>query len=393
MRFFISGLTTKRLLLSVFFLLLAGMVFGEKITVTPPHFTSTGDTGDIVDKLNEEAKNAFSNLEEINDMLGFLPDDFSNLTGGFANASVFSSDGASQRGYEGYDRFSFTLGFMGGVQLPQLSFISKIADAISNSNGEIEPDLLEEIANVSFGFDPQILNAQFGINSSFLLKGLYLGFKFSKFDTNWLSNVMPLSGFSFSTLSIGVNASYQLISQKRLLAGLLVWRGLNLGTGFIWQNTTLKIKPDISLEESIPIEIEGLTIYMPVSADDIHLDFETNNYIVPINAMTSIRLLGLNVALGAGVDLAFGSSKIDLGGSINVNNDDVNTQLQEYEVRMDTPPELKMKLVGESRTNFLNLKAMFAVGLNFGPIIIDIPLTYYFANNGYSVGVTLGVTL
>jgi hypothetical protein len=29
-------------------------------------------------------------------------------------------------------------------------------------------------------------------------------------------------------------------------------------------------------------------------------------------------------------------------------------------------------------------------GLNFGPVIIDIPFTYYF-NNGFDVGVTLGV--
>jgi hypothetical protein len=369
---------------------LAGMVFGGPITIEPPKFTGSNEF--IVDALNEKAENAFRDLREIDDMLDFLPDDFSNLARGFANASVFSSDGASQRGYEGYNLFSFTFGFMGGVQLPQFSFISKITDAISSSDGEIEPDLLKEIANIHFGFDAQMLNAQFGINTSFLLKGLYLGFKFSKFDTNWID--IPLSGFSFNTMSIGGNASYQLISQKRLLAGLLVWRGRPLGTGLIWQKTKLVITPDMQLVEDIPIPIGEPygDLIIPVSGD-ISLGFETTNYIVPINAMTSIRLLGLNVALGAGVDLAFGSSKIGVSGSFNVDEDRVNNQLQDYDVRMKTPPKLEIDLGGKSSPGFLNLKAMGAIGFNFGPVIFDIPVTYYFLNNGWSLGVTLGVTL
>jgi len=395
---FISGLTGKRLLVSVFLLLLAGMVFGidkEDIKVYPPIFKSNNSEIDISD-LDKAAEDAFNDIRDnVYNFLEFLPDDFTNLAGGFANASVFSSDGASQRGYEGYKAFSFTFGFMGGFKLPRNFSVFSILNLFKNSgNVGGGQGFFEDNMDDDVGIDPQILNAQFGINTSFLLKGLYLGFKFSKFDTHWISGVIPLSGFSFSTLSIGVNASYQLISQKRLLAGLLVWRGLNLGTGFIWQNTSFNLSPALSIDDN-PIPIEGFeTINMPVDAV-FHLGFETNTYIVPIKAMTSIRLLGfLNLAAGVGVDIAFGSSKIGVSGSFKVDKDKVNRDLQDKGLTMETDPSLVLSPVGgESKPSILNIKVMGAVGFNFGPAIIDIPLTYYFLNNGYSVGVTFGVAL
>jgi hypothetical protein len=218
---------------------LAGMAFGvDHFTITPPTFK--GGNPDEIQILNDEAEKAFNKLrDQLNEDFYFLPENLNKLAGGFSNASVFSSDGASQRGYEGYNAFCFTVGFMAAIQ--PYTILRDIMNTIYNSEGEIGSDVLKNIVNIPFGFDPQIINAQFGVNTSrFLFKGFYLGFKFSKFDTGWI-NIIPLSAFSFSTTSLGVNASFQLISQKRLPAGLLVWRGLNLGTGFIWQNTRLNI--------------------------------------------------------------------------------------------------------------------------------------------------------
>jgi hypothetical protein len=389
MRIFIVSLASKRLLVSVFLLFLAGMAFGEKITVTPPTFS--GNNPEIyIDAINQAAKEAFGDLQ--NSLNDFLPDNFNNLAGGFANASVFSSDGASQRGYEGYNAFSFTFGFMGALKLPELKYINTITNAINSNEGEIGTDLLKDIVNIPFGLDLQVINAQLGINTSkFLLKGLYLGFKFSKFDTDWIKG-LPFSDFSFKTMSMGVNASYQLISQKRLLGGLLVWRGLNLGTGFIWQNTSLDITPALPIDDEIliPIKELELEIGMPINGL-LHMGFETNTYIVPIKAMTSLRLAWfLNLTLGVGVDIAFGSSNIDISGSINVDRNKV-TGLPEG-VYMDTEPKLELSLGGGSRPSIINLKIMGAVGFNFGPVIIDIPVTYYFMDNGYSLGITMGLT-
>jgi hypothetical protein len=389
MRIFISGLTGKWLLVFVFLLFLAGMAFGaDKFTVTPPTFT-----GPNYEELNNEAEKAFIKLKnELNDKFKFLPDRVDKLAGGFANASVFSSDGASQRGYEGFNTFSFTTGLVFAFQLPNFAIFPDFMNTISNSGGKIGLEVLEDIIDIPFGFDPKI-SAQFGINTSFLLKGLYLGFKFSKFDTNWTKSILPISGFSFSTTSIGVNASYQLISQKRLLGGLLVWRGLNLGSGFIWQNTRLILSPALSIDD-VPIPISGIgEVSMPINGI-IRLDFETNTYIVPIEAMTSIRLIGfLNMALGAGVDIAFGSSKIDVSSSLKTDIDKVNQRLPTG-VTMDKEPTLKLTpLGGKSTPSFFNSKIMFALGFNIGPAIIDIPVTYYFLSNGWSLGLTFGVTL
>jgi len=402
MRIFISGFTGKRLLVPVFLLFLSGIVFAlddKDIKITEPHFT--GSNSSIVDMMNSKAKEKFDEYRDsIISELGFLPKNFTNLAKGFANASVFSSDGASQRGYEGYNAFTFTFGFIGALQLPHYSILKDIMNTInSGGEGNKGSDFIKDIANVPFGYDLQALNAQFGINTSkILLEGLYIGFKFSKFDTNWIKTI-PISGFSFSTMSIGVNASYQFIRQKRLFAGLLVWRGLNFGTGFIWQNTSLDIALALPLGEGlsdvkVPIS-DNISISMPIN-EVFNLDFKTNTYIVPFEAMTSIRFAWfLNLALGAGIDVAFGGSKINASGSLTGDKDKVTITgtVPQDDIRMDVAPSLKFSLAGNSSPSIFNVKAMFAAGFNLGPVIIDIPVTYYFLSNGWSLGLTFGVTL
>jgi len=171
MRIFIVGIKSKRLLFSLFLLFLAGMVFA----VPPPDLELPVFSGDsnIVGEINQvmvARLNTYSN-DITTKLNSFLPaDDFNNLAGGFANASVFSSDGASQRGYEGYKAFSFTVGFMGAIQLPQLTLFDKITDVFDNGDEKIGPDLLKDLMGIPFGLDFQVLNAQLGINASFLLR-------------------------------------------------------------------------------------------------------------------------------------------------------------------------------------------------------------------------------
>jgi len=108
--------------------------------------------------------------------------------------------------------------------------------------------------------------------------------------------------------------------------------------------------------------------------------------------MTSIRLIGfLNLALGAGVDLSIGSSYLNASGSLSVDKKNVIGLPQG--VQIDKEPELELSLRGQSGPSLLNVKGMLAVGFNFGPIMIDIPVTYYPMNNGFSVGITSGITL
>jgi hypothetical protein len=406
MRVFFTGLAGKRLLLPVFLLFLTGMVFAvPPLELKLPVFI--GDSH-IVGQINQAMENFFIDYKnEIDTKLGYLPENVNNLARGFANASVFSSDGASQRGYEGYKAFAFTFGFMDALQLPKLSLFSDITDAIG-SDEEIESEFIKDFMNIPFGFDFQMLNAQLGINTSkFLLKDLYLGFKLSMFDTNWINAIaMNFPGLSFRTMSLGINASYQLITQKRLPMGLLVWRGLNLGVGFIYQKTSLELKSDSILGDligeglkniSVPVSLPTIEdYYIDMQVDgSLRMDFDTKVYIIPVNAVTSLRLFGfLNVALGAGCDIGVGRSDIKVDAFLTVDKNRVNNRLvlDDISVEMLEAPSLTFNLPGKSGPSSFNPKIMGAVGFNFGPIVIDIPLTYYFKNNGYSFGVTFGLT-
>jgi hypothetical protein len=393
MRIPIFGYVSKRLLISVLLLFLAEMVFAIDLNPTLPHFTGSNPYIDAA-LLNDEVNKYFMEYKDlIETKLAFIPDDFHNLARAFANTSVFSSDGASQRGYEGFKLFTLTTGFMSALQVPrEFTLIDEIKDAINSGDGEAGFELIKDNMDIGLGFDAQIFNAQLGINTSkFLLKGLYLGFKFSMFDSNWMK-AATLPDFYFKTMSAGVTASYQLISQKRLPLGLLVWRGLNLGAGFVWQNTSFglskSIIPDELLDFSIVLDTLG-TVSMRF--DDIfHLGINTNTFIIPVEAMTSMRLLWfLNVALGAGVDIAFGGSSIKAHGSMNV----IEKPNLPEGIEMDITPSLSYSLGGISAPGIFNLKVMGAVGFNFGPVLIDIPVTYYIKDNGYSFGLTLGFTL
>jgi len=390
MRIFFSGSAGKRLFIFVFFLFLAGMVFAVDINFTMPIFG--GNDPLLIEQLNEEATRLFMEYENlIKSELASIPSNVPNLARAFANTSVFSSNGASHRAYQGYKAFTLTVGFMGALQFPrQFTILEEIKNALNDADGNTGFNFDKDNLDIGVGLDVQVFNAQLGINTSFLLKNLYLGFKFSKFDSTWMNNI-PISGFSFKTVSFGITTSYQLITQKRLPTGLLVWRGLNLGIGFIWQNTSLGFKTALFKEEdflNFPIETQIGTINMRFD-DTFDLGINTNSYIIPIEAMTSIRLLWfLNVALGAGVDIAFGSSNINARGTFSVNDE---SRLPDG-VRMDRKPGLSYGLGGTSAPGIFNLKIMGAVGYNLGPIIIDIPVTYYFLNNGYSFGITLGLT-
>jgi hypothetical protein len=246
---------------------------------------------------------------------------------------------------------------------------------------------MDEIEGKRFGANLQLINAQIGINTSkFLLKDLYLGFKFSLGKLPIGSLDIP--GFSFRDLSLGLTGNYQLIGQKKLAADLILWRGINIGTAFIWQNTSMGFSFPIP-RDSDWIDIGGLSIGInyDIKAD---LEFNVNTFIIPLEAMTSIRLFWfLDFAAGAGVDIGFGSSTLDVIGSAKVNFPNIG----QLGAVLDKPGSLSLNMGGSASPTLFNPKLMIGLGFGPGPVIIDIPVTWYFLNNGYSFGITLGFTL
>jgi hypothetical protein len=361
--------------------------FGLDVKITAPKVSGTISAiltlTPEIEKAVKEAQEAID--KEVKD-IDSKPEKFIQAWG---NSSVFSSHGATQRAYGGYDLFAFTVGSMVGLQLPSSPF--DIADELDKI-----ADKLNEERDLKLGLNPQILTGQFSFNTSkFLVNNLYLGLRFGymKLDTLPFVDADEFP-FSFKSMSFGLMANYQILSQKSILAGLLLWRGLNLGAGFIYQGTEIssKVKLDPIEQEVNTSGIGDLIGVTPVLRIDprIALDIKVTTYTIPLEASTSIRFLRfLNLALGAGVDLGFGTSDMKIGasGDVDITGIDKVSAI----IKVDTPGNVTVTAGGDMSPNLFNPKLMTGLGFNIGPVIIDIPVTWYFMDDGFNVGVTLGI--
>ena len=364
----------KKILLPLVLLAITGLtpLFALDVTFTPPRF---GGSFPGVNEINRLIETVFAQYErEINSDLQDITINPAKLGNAFATASIFSSTGATQRGYGAYDKFAVTLGAMGGIMNPE----NLISFAREMNNTSL--DNLEELDNMDMGFNPQVLSAQLGFNASFLVKRLYLGLKlgYFRFDNG---------SIAFTTPSIGMTANYQLIPEIKLPLGILVWRGINLGTGLIYQHTDMSFRYPLDSRRE-PLNVLGYTVATMNIDSKLTLGFEKNTFTVPLEAVTSLRLLGINLSLGLGADLGFGSADLKITGDVAVTFEDLPDIL--------TPTQnagLSASTGGTNSPDLFNPKLMAGLGFSFGPVILDIPFTYYFLSNGYNLGITLGFIL
>jgi hypothetical protein len=364
----------KKLLVLVLFFVFAGMSFAIEITLIPPRFEETGSLAGAIKDLNDDFKNAFDGLHDsLMDLVGGIEGNPKELIGAFGNASVFSSDGATQRGYRGYNLFAVTVGPMVGLQLPVSLF--KIADELGNLDN-LSTKLQEE-RDIKLGLDAQVLNAQVGLNTGFLVKNLYLGLKFGRMN-------LDIEGFTFKTSSFGVLANYQFMS-KRNLAGILLWRGVNFGTGFIYQKTDFGYEMEWDpMTETVKFQGEPITTEL---TPKIKLGLSMSTVTVPLEAVTSVRLLYfLNAAFGFGIDLGFGSSKLEAVAATNFRFQG----LEGLGLNQTQDASASVTMGGDSKPRFFNPKFITGLGFGLGPAVIDIPVTFYIGS-GYNVGFTVGV--
>ena len=403
-----SGFAVKKILGFVLLLGLAGTVplFAIEIDLTPPVFAPAPNfpiddeiilesLDGIIRDLNNRIKTLFNDLEvQLERDIGHI--DPKKLMGAFANSSVFASSGATQRSHEGYDKFAVTIGPMVGLQLPSSPFsIAGELDDMTNN--------LQDKGDIHLGLNPQVLSAQIGINTSkFLLKNLYLGAKFG--FMNLSIPVSSLADFYFNTFSVGLIGNYQLLPPINLAGGLVRWRGINVGTGFIYQSTSMgfgmtfetiershRISGYDSLLAAYPEVPEFIANGFTAKAEvtpEATLDFKINTCTIPLEALTSVRLLHfLNLSFGLGADIGFGSTTLNIEGDADVETSGYD---RDY-VREVTPAHGEITLNGSNSPTVFNPKIMTGLGFNFGPVIIDVPITIYPLDYGYSLGVTIGV--
>ena len=275
----------------------------------------------------------------------------SRLAKGMANASVYSAHAGTTRGYQGFEKFTITVGTMAAAQVPatttDLGYYKKLGDRLMKQG-----DL-----NIGVAWNPWSLNVGVRLPAGFSISGKfgYLKYTYDQYD--------------FNGLHAGGMLNYQLVEPKAPEVKFVLWRGLSIGTGFLYQrnNTVIHHKAD-------PITGGGYT-FRPV----LDIKVMTESYVIPLEISTAVRLIWvLNIHAGGGIDFAMGSSKIRYA-AVGVADGPGTPVLFSVYGRQK----------GKGSKNYMP-KIFCGPGLNFGPVIIDIPFTYYFMN-GFNVGVTFGV--
>jgi len=284
----------------------------------------------------------------------------------FANAGSYSNHAATQRAYQGYDLFAITVGTMAGGQLPSMDF---------STYGDLG-DRIKDEGDIEAGIGWQAWALQVGINSKFLLDGLYLGLKFG-----YLSFDVPVGDnkAKFDFLAIGAMANYQ-IFKERSLTGMLVWRGLSVGSGLMYQKLASGFLYDIG-------EVSGTDSGVIITGSPVvSALLDSNLCTIPVEVNTSIRLLYvLNLSVGLGFDINFGSSSMIIGADSDLSVSNVPGGVNQTSAGyLSTDAGVK-----NARPKAFAAKAMANIGIGIGPVILDIPFTYYF-NNGFNLGLSVG---
>jgi len=313
---------------------------------------------------NQSGANAAAGVLEnkIGDLIKNVNDKPKKFAKANANSASYANHVATQRGYTDYEYFAFTLGGMAGFQLPSSSF--------SDIRGL--GDNLREKGDVEVGASAQFA-LQLGLRAWPISDNLYLGAKIGMMKFKLEPN--DKNDFKYNTFMIGLTGNYLLLDNTSIGFGFVRWRGVNFGTGLIYQVSDTKYTMGLdSVSSGGPIDL---------SVDPrLKYSMDSKNITIPLELTTALRLLYcINLTVGIGADFAFGKTDVKLGmeGDIGVTGDTV------------TKPG-RLQVEGGTGANPGVIKPKFMGGIGIGVsdvIIIDVPFTLY-VGSGFDVGITLG---
>jgi len=356
-----EDLIMKKIKLMILLLPLLVMFTGSgafaALTVTVEFGTDPNYT-DVENALNSQLQTDLSKYSD-------LPD----LTRGFGNANTYAaSNGVTMRGYQGYDLICIAIGTTFSVQAPNADplFFTQIQDDLDN--GDLYTGL---------GANPLV--GQVGLNMGFIIPDLYISFRFGKLDYNVDAGSYKMD---YDTNLFGVLLDYQLIPSKSILAGILLWKGLNIESGFIYSTNNV-----VYLKELDSITRTAGTPAVTAVVDP-SLDFEMNikSYIIPVEVYSAFRLFYMiNFGVGIGMDYVCKNTtdlKIHSGGNAVIT--DIGGTPQ------NIPGVVDINASTSNEADKYRFKGMVNVGAGFGPVFIDIPVTFYL-DNGYALGLSAGI--
>jgi hypothetical protein len=284
------------------------------------------------------------------------------LARGFANASVFSSHAATHRGLQGYDLFAITVGTMAGAQAPSrdLGYYKDIHKKIQQQ-GDLYVGVAWNAWAAQVGLTLPIIGKRFSISGKF--GRLKYGYK--PYNVN------------FDGMHLGAMFNYHLIKPiSTPIVKILMWRGLSIGTGYLYQTNNTKISV-----KATPIagNVGGVDI---VAKPTFDMRVKTESSVYPLEIATGFRLIFINVHAGAGVDFASGKSDVMVSSGGEISASSFGTAYPGYFM-------VYGKQHGKGSKNAMP-KVFAGGGLALGPVVVDVPFTYYFTN-GFNVGLTVGI--
>lgn len=323
---------------------------------------------------------------------------FSNpklLARGFANAGATASHLATQRSFNDYSLFAFVIGTGVGAAAPSLGDIDTLVDDV------------EEDGDLYVGLAIQPISASLGINLSRFVEGLRVNAKLGFFNAE-------VDEVTFESLSIALGGTYELLESRGIALGILRWRGLWVASGFNFQRNTTTLTLDLDTLEADsgiqfgdildPTELAAYNFEhgTDVEAEDpfgtlaltpsLEASIESRTFAIPLEVNTGIRLLYiLELNAGAGVDLVFGSSELKIGAATDV--DFIPDPAADGLIDVTQEGRGSISIKTTNNPQLLRPRVTAGVGLNMGPVKLDVPLMYYFDTDGQGamLGINLGI--
>ncbi|MBQ3319482.1 MAG: hypothetical protein IJG75_03115 [Spirochaetia bacterium] len=350
----------KKIIIAV---LLTALVIGNAAAIEitfgdiPDNWPAGSLPQEVQDAIREKVQDRYGKYEK-GDELGRA----------FSNSNALAANSGYMHTANGYKWITVAVSTNEGVALDGISF--------NKFNDEFLDDFKED-GDGYMGAGIQMVNAAIGFNIGSLLKwdhGLYLTLKagMTKFK---------YEDFKFDGYNMGFMVNYQLIEAKGLGKGhLLKWRGLDVGAGFTYFNTTTKFTIDEL--DTIDIDNAGGSGYNFKYDADLNVKAEMSRCIIPVEISTGIKLTVLEIFGGIGADFMFGGkSDFSLKSTGKVS-------LEGYDNTADSG--LKMESEGDLDT--VKFKFNVGIGLSLGPVRLEIPYTQYFDEKYTgSIGIIGGV--
>jgi hypothetical protein len=296
--------------------------------------------------------------------------DLKDMSRGFANSAAVASYAGTNQSFQNYDLFSLMGGMMIGVAMP------KSGDAA---------DQIDKKGDVYFGMTPA-LAVNLGLHCSFISENLYLSGKVGYVKVKKSFGDVDIDAKQY-LLGFGLN--YTLIKEWTLFPGILKWRGFSFGTGLTYLNSKNKITVPFDGDYTATANVSGTDYSFLVNNVDGKFSVTSNSLSVPLDIVTSLQVLILNIGLGVGADLNLPSTSITTGGKA-----DVHMSSSMSGVHESSAGSISANQTTDSKAKFfdrVNPKLMASAGLNIAMVKIDVPAIYYPVTNTFGVGVCAGI--